>query len=68
LKKNFLEIGCTGIKRSGILRRFQKCAEVLSLAKGKNIFTEKLIFRGLENFAKKRFMRKNLWELWELGS
>jgi hypothetical protein len=33
-----------GIKRSGILRGFQKCAEVLSLAKRKKKFIEKLIF------------------------
>jgi hypothetical protein len=32
-----------GIKRSGILRQFQKCAEVLSLTKGEKFFTDKLI-------------------------
>jgi hypothetical protein len=33
------------------------------LAKGEKNFTEKLIFRDLENFAKKRFLRKYPWEL-----
>ncbi len=32
------------IKRSWILHWFQKCAKVLSLAKGKKVFTEKLPF------------------------
>ncbi len=47
-----------GIKRSRILRWFQKCAEVSSLAKGKNSFTEKLNLWGLGKFCKKSF----LWE------
>jgi hypothetical protein len=42
LQKISSKLGVQGIKRSGILRRFQKCAEVLSLAKGKTFFTEKL--------------------------
>jgi hypothetical protein len=57
-------LSAKGIKRSGILRRFQKCAEVLSLAKGEKNFTEDLIFQELRKFSKKEFFReKNLWEL-----
>jgi hypothetical protein len=35
----------------------------LRLAKGEKIFTEKLIFRDLENLAKEYFLRKNILEL-----
>jgi hypothetical protein len=51
-------LGAQGIKRSGILRRFQKCAEVLSLAKGTKIFNRKTEFLQIIVF-----LRKNLWEL-----
>jgi hypothetical protein len=47
-----------GIKRSGILRWFQKCAGVLSLAKGKKMLQKNWTFRDLENFAKNRFPEK----------
>ncbi len=43
-KKNSSKLGIQGIKRSGILRWFKKCAEVSCLAKGKTNFTEKLNF------------------------
>jgi hypothetical protein len=57
-EKNFFEIGRTGIKRSGILRWFQKCAEVLSLAKRKKNLQKNWFLRDLENLAKKCFF----WE------
>jgi hypothetical protein len=38
------KLAMQGIKRSVILRCFQKCGEVSSLAKGKTNFTEKLNF------------------------
>ncbi len=57
-KKNSSKLGVQGIKRSGILRWFKKCAEVLSLAKGKNFVTERLNFLGLGKFSKKLFF----WE------
>jgi hypothetical protein len=74
LKKNFFKIGRAGYQKKGNLHWFQKCAEVLSLAKGKKIFTEKLNFLGLGKFrtklffwekifAKNCFSEKNLWEL-----
>jgi hypothetical protein len=46
VEKNSSKLGIQGIKRSRILRRFQKCAEVSSLAKGEKNFTEKLNFLG----------------------
>jgi hypothetical protein len=53
-----------GFKRSGILRLFQKCAEVSSLAKGKKKFYRKTEFLGTwEILQKTVFLRKNLGEL-----
>jgi hypothetical protein len=46
LKKNSSKLGIDGIKRSGILHRFQKCAEVSRLAKGKTNFYRKTEFLG----------------------
>jgi hypothetical protein len=43
-KKISSKLAVQGIKRNGILRWFQKCGEVLSLAKGKKFVTEKLNF------------------------
>ncbi len=57
-EKISLKLGVQGIKRSGILRWFQKCAEVSSLAKGEK-FYRKTEF--LETW--KIFSVKNLWEL-----
>jgi hypothetical protein len=37
-----------GIKGSGILRRFQNCAQGLSLAKGKTIFYKKTEYLGIK--------------------
>jgi hypothetical protein len=48
-------------------RLISKMCRSLEFGKRETNFTEKLIFRGLENFAKSIFMRKNLWALWELG-
>jgi hypothetical protein len=44
-----------------ILRLFQKCAEVLSLEEGKTFFTEILIFRHFENFAKQCFSENKIF-------
>ncbi len=43
-KKISSKLAVQGIKRSGISRWFQKCAEVSSLVEGKKCFTEKLNF------------------------
>jgi hypothetical protein len=51
------KLGVQGIRRSGILRWFQKCAEVLSLAKGKKI-QKNWICNDLENSCKKIFSEK----------
>jgi hypothetical protein len=57
LKKNFLEIGCTGYPKE------QNFAEVLGLAKGKK-FYRKTEFLGTWKILQKMFfLRKNLWEL-----
>jgi hypothetical protein len=42
------------------------CRSLEFSKRGKNS-TEKLIFYGLANFAKKRFSEKNLWELLDTG-
>ncbi len=57
-KKISSKLGVQGIKRSGILRWFQKCAEVSSLAKGKTFFYRKTEFSGIRKFCKKLFF----WE------
>ena len=44
LPPSWKKLGVQGIKRSGILHGFQKCAEVSSLAKGKKVVTENLNF------------------------
>jgi hypothetical protein len=56
LKKHFFEIGRTGYqKKRNFCTDFKN--EVLSLAKVKKLFTEKLIF--LRFFAKSVFLRKH---------
>ncbi len=55
------KLGVQGIKRSGILRWFQKCAEVSSLAKGKKVLQKNWICRDLENSVKNRFSEKKSW-------
>ena len=57
-------MGIQGIKRSGILRWFQKYAEVLRLAKREKKFYRKTEFLGTWKILQKIvFLRKNLWEL-----
>ena len=69
-KKISSKLGVQSIKRSGILRWFQKCAEVSSLAKErKNFFQKNWIFRDLENLAKNRFSeKKSLGTSWRKTS
>ncbi len=43
--KTWKKLVCTGYQKRGILRWFQKCAEVLSLAKGETILQKNLFFR-----------------------
>ncbi len=60
-RKISFKLGVQGIKRSGILRWFEKCAEVSSLAKGKNWKTEVLgTWKILQTIV---FLGKHLWEL-----
>ncbi len=63
LKKNSSKLGVQGIKRSGILRWFQNCAEVSSLAKGKKIYRKTEFFGNWKILQKIVFLIKNLWEL-----
>ncbi len=58
-KKISSKLAVQGIKRSGILRWFQKCGEVSSLAKGEKNFTEKL---------KSFFENKSLGTSWRKSS
>jgi hypothetical protein len=68
-KKISLKLAVQGIKRSGILRWFQKCAEVSSLAKGKNFSQTNIIFRDLKNLAKNCFSaKKSLGTSWHKSS
>ncbi len=60
LEKKFFKIVRKGYQKSGILHWFKKCAEVLSLAKGKTVFYRKTYFSG--TFAKKRFSEKKSLE------
>jgi hypothetical protein len=70
LKKKFFKIVRKRYKKSGILRRFQNYAEVLSLAKGNNLFYRKtdyliLTFNPPKNVApplirvEKKFLQKS---------
>jgi hypothetical protein len=60
-KKISSKLAVQGVKRSGILRWFQKCGEASSLAKGKKNLQKNLIFRDLENLAKNRFSEKKIF-------
>jgi hypothetical protein len=58
-KKISSKLGVQGIKRSGILHWFQKCAEVSSLAKWKKKFYRKTQFLGTWKILQKIvFLRK----------
>jgi hypothetical protein len=62
-KKVSSKLGAKGIKRSGILRWFQKCVEFLRQEVPKYLFSEKQFFAKLSKSLKIQFFCKNFFEI-----
>jgi hypothetical protein len=58
LKKNFFEIRRTGYQKKWNFALISKMCRSLEFGKREKIFSEKLIFKGLGIFCKKRFSEK----------
>jgi hypothetical protein len=57
------KLGIQGIKRSGILFRFKKCAKSLAFGKRGKYFYRKTDILGTWKILQKSiFLKKNLWE------